>query len=535
MEQLKDLLQQEGLLAEIFTKNILTPATLNYLQDNDPQKAFDYLINKIAKHIRNQVISKDMDFEAKRKALKEMVSDQYIKWDISVLSDDLKYVADRFLVKLKGHTLEDLYQYKYDINDFYIFKYMPESPILPALTSMKGTSLKNVEGSYTLRKRNGGTTNHFYFLDLSQRLAYIMLYNAMQSYILSNKERVEYVFQKTFDADKVFDCEKGTFFTLENLCFVLPIYHKHSLSMGRLKTFCVNLFRDMCGIAESIQNYIYARDITERTYAASYQLKKNIPQATLKKMKETYLNEYFSEIEIDEEMNLDKFKEVEEEYKKVINMFPTQKIPSLRFRRLGKYKAGGLYFPYHKAICVDIKQVSSMIHELMHWLDYNYYYLIGNTEFKNSYRSRLSSSIRFCHLVDMYKQIMNNQMNLRDSEDPIKKQWFGTTKYNRSYYFDTSEIFARLGVLYFYYKFGDILILSTEGIGHPKDEELKEYLMKFFDDVFDEIKIKENVTAVSNFKNQDMQGEKIIASYRDQSTNKNTIFINTDQEQLSLF
>jgi predicted nuclease of predicted toxin-antitoxin system len=93
MEQLKDLLQQEGLLAEIFTKNILTPATLNYLQDNDPQKAFDYLINKIAKHIRNQVISKDMDFEAKRKALKEMVSDQYIKWDISVLSDDLKYVS----------------------------------------------------------------------------------------------------------------------------------------------------------------------------------------------------------------------------------------------------------------------------------------------------------------------------------------------------------------------------------------------------------------------------------------------------------
>ena len=44
---------------------------------------------------------------------------------------------------------------------------------------------------------------------------------------------------------------------------------------------------------------------------------------------------------------------------------------SLRFRKLGKLKANGVYYPGYDTLAVDLDGVSSFIHEMFHILIYD--------------------------------------------------------------------------------------------------------------------------------------------------------------------
>ena len=81
-------------------------------------------------------------------------------------------------------------------------------------------------------------------------------------------------------------------------------------------------------------------------YARSYETKKNIPLKVQEEMKKSKFLSHFGYVEYDELVDLEKVKVIEKEWQevnKVIN-FPVAKNHSLRFRRLGKHKASGLYF-----------------------------------------------------------------------------------------------------------------------------------------------------------------------------------------------
>ena len=171
-------------------------------------------------------------------------------------------------------------------------------------------------------------------------------------------------------------------------------------------------------------NYVDFMDYTQQVtkeYAKAFQTKKNIPNSHLAVMKETALNKYFSFIELDELVDLDKFKKAEQEMLRVIPLLPQS--PSkkeLRFRRLGNYRAAGLYYPQYQCIVVDIRDIWSFVHEYAHYLDYTYS------------KEPLSISEDFLDITERYHLVFD-QLN---KEERVNKN-------TAQYYKVSTEIFAR--------------------------------------------------------------------------------------------
>jgi len=176
-------------------------------------------------------------------------------------------------------------------------------------------------------------------------------------------------------------------------------------------------------------------------YAASFETKKNIPLKVQECMKKSKFNNYFGYVEFDELVDLKKIGQIEEEFIAFTNMFDLKKHSdhSIRFRRLGKHRAGGLYFPYQRALCVDISSPSSMIHEYFHLIDYT-------AEMKEN--SCLSKQFKFFPIISKYTEVLDEIVSNLKPEHSFKSKWEGTTKFNRSYFLDPAEIFARCGEIY---------------------------------------------------------------------------------------
>jgi hypothetical protein len=502
----EELLKEEGIAIELFASKIITSAVLDHLRDDDLRKGFTYLMTRISKVI-NKVIEHGNDFTCIRQGLKEIVSDKYISWDIGEPNPELSEFS-RIFSKSKLNGEAALYE----------LVFYSKNEKISSLTVLTKKSYKSKEGVWDVWEKCRPNKYNGMFLDLSFSLAHIFLFNVLQRYIECNKERAEYVLLRTLEAVPMgITCDEYTFDYLHTLNAKFPEvklykmyrtgaalfieeninnFFLHSAEfVGQKKvmankftvSFILNLIKDMYQITENISSYIEYMEETERTYAASYELKKNIPQVTLDKMSETSLNNYFKEVEIDELMDLAKIDQVEVEYDKCSHLFFTNRGPSLRFRRLGKYRAAGLFFPFYDAVCVDIHCTDSMIHEVFHWLDYNYFAIVGDTERKSSYKGRLSSSMRFNYIVDEYKNYMSKFISNLSEDDPRYIKWFGNTKYNRKYYCETSEIFARLGEVYYKDTYGSSILCSPLGMGYPEDKDFLALSNAFFTGLFNEL------------------------------------------------
>lgn len=94
--------------------------------------------------------------------------------------------------------------------------------------------------------------------------------------------------------------------------------------------------------------------------------------------KSTRFNDFgFSSVEVDtqkylgQEFKRDVFSQLENNWEKVFNQLPQADAkPSLHFRKLGRYRATGLYSPAYNAIAVDVRNTTSLIHEYGHYIDY---------------------------------------------------------------------------------------------------------------------------------------------------------------------
>ena len=123
-----------------------------------------------------------------------------------------------------------------------------------------------------------------------------------------------------------------------------------------------------CGAIETISNAKYYQSAlilqekyknkSKSDYAKSFETKKNIPQKQLQVMRNTTFLKNFSFVEIDELVDIKKFNLIQKEFFILNESLKLSKYlknkPELRFRRLGKLKVEGVYYPFKKCICIDI-------------------------------------------------------------------------------------------------------------------------------------------------------------------------------------
>lgn len=120
-----------------------------------------------------------------------------------------------------------------------------------------------------------------------------------------------------------------------------------------------------------MENYEKAQN---SNYAKSFQTKKNIPSSVVSAMETSpFLNIGFRFVEYDKDVDLTKIPEVYDDFISILGYLPIPaRQPELRFRRLGNHRAEGLYYPRISCICLDIRAISSFVHEFGHHIDYEY-------------------------------------------------------------------------------------------------------------------------------------------------------------------
>ena len=238
----------------------------------------------------------------------------------------------------------------------------------------------------------------------------------------------------------------------------------------------VYLFYQVAEVFQDVQNEFQHRESLHKKIATAYITKKNIPLSIQKAMDSSSFHNYFGYVEYDEDVDLDAVSKIEEEYRAINKQYFSDSSfmdVTLRFRKLGKHKASGLYYPSIHNLCVDIQTPSSFIHEHFHMLDEQ----LGD----------LSLEIEFDEIVKTYKAAFLREMENLDTE--VKKKLNGSSKYNLKYFFRRAEIFARCGEIYFnrILKVKSSLLEPSLTYAYPESEELNRHIEKYYEQLLNEL------------------------------------------------
>lgn len=235
---------------------------------------------------------------------------------------------------------------------------------------------------------------------------------------------------------------------------------------------------DMEEVANKLKEYTYIRELYKRQYAydklikkmdgkaKTWMTKKNINKETQDTMENNSLLKNFSFVEIDNEMKLDDFRKIENEFNQLSVVFkPFGVKPVLRFRKLGHLRASGVYFPVFTTIAVDIRSVGSFAHEYGHYMDYC----------KDSSGEQLSLSDKFSEIATRYTELYRSKPSPYDNQ----------SKYNDSYFLTPTEIFARAFEIYLKMNGMESSFLQGNYNSYEykmfKDEELQKLVKDYFD------------------------------------------------------
>lgn len=241
------------------------------------------------------------------------------------------------------------------------------------------------------------------------------------------------------------------------------------LSYGIRDKFLIKLFENV------FEEYIF--DIKEdefrknlsSEYAKSFQTKKYISEKVLRNMEQSGWNQYFGYVEFDEETDVKKVEELVKEFTALTITFGWKKKEdvSLRFRKLGNHKAVGLYYPNKKCLCVDIRYPSSMVHEYFHMLDDEV---------------NASRGVKFYTVYSIYRDLIEKYAEKSGKEGVLN----GKTKYNKEYYLQPTEVFARCGEMYLVKvkHVDNSLVNPKKGFAYPDDIVLMNAIKEYFDDFF---------------------------------------------------
>lgn len=292
-----------------------------------------------------------------------------------------------------------------------------------------------------------------------------------------------------------------------NLNSIYKLEEKFSMCIHNhiFSSMVYSYLNDMFRVNSEINNEARRIGRISEDYATSYETKKNIPLKIQAAMTASSLNDSFGYTEYDEGVDLEKMEQVELEFTQLKEVVPVgyRKDCQLRFRRLGKHKAGGLFFPHAKCVCVDTSSPSSMCHELLHMIDYSC-----------TTSTKYSDLQRFRPLAIKYIDLVEEHMKKLDDGAPTKSVFEGKTKYNKSYYFSYAEIFARLGEVYVNKKLelNNSLINEVSGVYYPSSKEVLDLITPYYKAVFQNYtselsEVKEDVSVEDEIKQ-----ERIVAS-----------------------
>lgn len=204
--------------------------------------------------------------------------------------------------------------------------------------------------------------------------------------------------------------------------------------------------------------------------ATAYRTKKNIPEHIQSRMDSTSLLQLFDFVELDESVDLELFDRFEHEVSQLKLAMPAPfnyKVASLRLRKLGKHSSvnkttTGLYYPTLDNIVVELRDVSSFMHEWGHAIDNKLDTLSGQRDFLDGIYSTAVSYIA--------KHVENKQF--------------------QSYYSMPNEVFARAFEWYMDRQYGGMVgILKTRKCYQNKPEykcfkPIESQVMTYFDSLF---------------------------------------------------
>lgn len=224
----------------------------------------------------------------------------------------------------------------------------------------------------------------------------------------------------------------------------------------------------------------------------------------------------FRKVEVDTEtyegqpFDYKEFAQVERDFASIVDKLPhADAKPELRFRKLGKHKAWGLYSPFLNIIAVDIRHTESMIHEYGHYLD-----------FKHSSKV-YSETPAFSPIIDGYREKLIELSKLEVHANILSKL---------DYYITPTEVFARAFELWVH---GTIVSHST--VLHSSEtynncaeylafQNMKEMIFSYFESIFPNDERK-SFQFAADFKNESSRTFSI----------EPIVDIPTVGEQLSLF
>jgi len=236
---------------------------------------------------------------------------------------------------------------------------------------------------------------------------------------------------------------------------------------------------------EKVETLNYLKETKSR--AKVYQTKKNIPEKVVKMMQECVFNNYFGYVELDESCDLEKIALLADQFiafkETYLNKVDTTKV-QIRFRKLGNYKAAGLYFPHIGCLCVDVRYPDSFIHEYGHCID--------NTVGPKG--KNLSDEADFYRCYSAYRSAFYNAVHKSaTAKDTLKG------KYNDKYYLMKTEAFARCFEMYVTRTLGVQNSIckpdSKIDFAYPYDDRLMEEINKYFKDLFEMLHENEEVAA----------------------------------------
>ncbi len=407
---------------------------------------------------------------------------------------------------------------------------------------------------------------YYRIIDLADVLALVYLANELYNYAKSNEELRTYLlvralgnsdlrytmpnedtlitinkFMERFNLPAIEKIEEyGSnryvdWLTKDNLFKVEDVFHifrdktfvyKGSKEFDDLvKIFLYEMIRDN----QSIKADCERNSDIETTYARSYETKQNIPLKVQKKMKHNKFLKWFGYVEFDELCDLKKVTHIEKEFVKFANFInlPIMKDHSLRFRRLGHHKASGLYFPSMMAVCVDIRNAYSMVHELFHMIDY--------TSIENTC---LSNLINFRAIIDEYCRLTDKKAESLPEDSIIRQDWFSKNKYNKDYFQCPTEIFARCGEIYISKILGIKNSLCAidlfDDLYYPDEERFLNMIEKYFKSVLGEVGVYNKDLEIDCASRSSVSNEK-VAICDDNSSIVELDLVETSDGQLSLF
>ena len=259
-------------------------------------------------------------------------------------------------------------------------------------------------------------------------------------------------------------------------------------------------------------------------YAKTYMTKKNIPKKIEEFMNNNVFLNMFGFVEADADCELEKLNKLSEEFKQLSNQIflPVSKNQSLRFRKLGKLKASGVYYPGYDTLAVDLDGVSSFIHEMFHMIDFENDILSLNSDFEP--------------LLAEYRQLMDGYVDELGEGNEVYEFWYkGKSKYSRAYYSSNEEAFARMGELYV----TDILNITSsfakidystpiKKVVYPKTKKLLSLIKDYYDNLFITLKDKFNRVDFTEDKNIFKTFENL--NMEEETSNQINMFDNQEED-----